>query len=381
MPVMEGETLLDIMQDEYPDLAAIMFTGDRNITIRRNSVLRTHPNLLTILTKQNDFEELGNVVEYEFGSADSVDEAMGAKRYVERILMDGLEIGRESAIDLRTSSLSGLRIQTGNDPQEDIILSIDLTHQKDGFVIVEDLAAEPFDPVFIAEYSPAADHDEEREWFNGGIVIGNDMGKLQARIVPGDDEPVDFEAMIAIDYRKGKLIIRNRGVIMPFQVHSIARSAGRTLADDKFESEMPIWEMAMAADPQQTRSARELLEQALAQQKEALARARLAGDQAEIKIYTENIAHLERNIRDLKASAGEPAMSAPGGIDLDPALLDLQIKYDDNGTLLPMSEQPIMNMKIEGFIPVIIHITPLHQLPHVFGRQTGETHPFSRSKV
>ncbi len=58
---------------------------------------------------------------------------------------------------------------------------------------------------------------------------------------------------------------------------------------------------------------------------------------------------------------------APGGIDLNPALLDLQIKRDGNGVPLPLPQQPLEHMSIEGFIPVIINITPVTDLPMLLG--------------
>ena len=48
-----------------------------------------------------------------------------------------------------------------------------------------------------------------------------------------------------------------------------------------------------------------------------------------------------------------------GGIDLDAGLLDLQIKRDGTGIPLPIQQQPIENMNIGGFTPLIIKITPL----------------------
>lgn len=57
----------------------------------------------------------------------------------------------------------------------------------------------------------------------------------------------------------------------------------------------------------------------------------------------------------------------PGGIDLNPALLDLQIKRDGNGVPLPLPQQPIENMRIEGFIPIIINVTPVTNLPMLLG--------------
>jgi phosphoglucomutase len=62
-----------------------------------------------------------------------------------------------------------------------------------------------------------------------------------------------------------------------------------------------------------------------------------------------------------------------GGIDLNPALLDIQIKRDGNGVPLPLPQQPIQNMHIHGFMPVIINITPLSNMPLLLGMaNTGD---------
>ncbi len=56
-----------------------------------------------------------------------------------------------------------------------------------------------------------------------------------------------------------------------------------------------------------------------------------------------------------------------GGIDFNPALLDMQIKRDGNGVPLPLPQQPIQNMHINGFLPIIINITPVTNLPLLLG--------------
>jgi len=61
------------------------------------------------------------------------------------------------------------------------------------------------------------------------------------------------------------------------------------------------------------------------------------------------------------------ATQAPGGIDLNSAFLNLQIKRDGNGVPLPLPQQPIGNMNIEGFAPVIINITPMPNMPLILG--------------
>ena len=60
--------------------------------------------------------------------------------------------------------------------------------------------------------------------------------------------------------------------------------------------------------------------------------------------------------------ASDNAMQAKrgeyGGINLNPALLDLQIKRDGNGVPLPVNQQQLQNIHIEGFMPIIILLEP-----------------------
>ena len=66
-----------------------------------------------------------------------------------------------------------------------------------------------------------------------------------------------------------------------------------------------------------------------------------------------------------------------GGINLNPTLLNLQIKRDGKGIPLPTYQQPIGNMKIEGLLPVIINITPIANLPLLLGFDTKSSHELS----
>ncbi len=61
-----------------------------------------------------------------------------------------------------------------------------------------------------------------------------------------------------------------------------------------------------------------------------------------------------------------PGTFTKGGIDLNPELLDLQIKRDGKGVPLPLLQQPIQDMKIEGFLPIIINVAPVN-LPLLLG--------------
>lgn len=56
-----------------------------------------------------------------------------------------------------------------------------------------------------------------------------------------------------------------------------------------------------------------------------------------------------------------------GGIDLNLEGMDLQIKRDASGVPLPIEQQPLMDMQIDGFLPVIINITPVSNVPLMLG--------------
>ncbi len=70
---------------------------------------------------------------------------------------------------------------------------------------------------------------------------------------------------------------------------------------------------------------------------------------------------VENNFVDLAA------MTDVGGIDLNPELLNMDIEYDEAGVPLPAVQQPVINMDIEGFTPVIINVTPIPSLPLMLG--------------
>ncbi|MBZ0165828.1 MAG: UTP--glucose-1-phosphate uridylyltransferase [Candidatus Omnitrophica bacterium] len=57
-----------------------------------------------------------------------------------------------------------------------------------------------------------------------------------------------------------------------------------------------------------------------------------------------------------------------GGIDSNPDLVELQIMRDGNGVALPLPMQPVDTLRnIDGFIPVIIQMTPITNLPLILG--------------
>ncbi|MBN1869009.1 MAG: glycogen/starch synthase [Candidatus Omnitrophica bacterium] len=87
-------------------------------------------------------------------------------------------------------------------------------------------------------------------------------------------------------------------------------------------------------------------------------------------LFTEFIENIVKALTEKKNHANASAMiSSPvGGIDLNSTLLDLQIKRDDNGIPLPLPQQPIEQMHIDGFLPVIINVTPFENMSFLLGK-------------
>ena len=77
--------------------------------------------------------------------------------------------------------------------------------------------------------------------------------------------------------------------------------------------------------------------------------------------------YLELRETDFSAGA-EKSSEEFGGIDLNPELFELQIKRDDKGVPLPIPLQPIYQMHIEGFLPVIINVAPVKNMSVLLGK-------------
>lgn len=68
----------------------------------------------------------------------------------------------------------------------------------------------------------------------------------------------------------------------------------------------------------------------------------------------------------------------PGGIDFDPTNMNLQIKRDGKGVPLPLPQQNIEQINIEGLFPVIINIQPINpQTLPIFLGKSSESKPDS----
>jgi len=62
--------------------------------------------------------------------------------------------------------------------------------------------------------------------------------------------------------------------------------------------------------------------------------------------------------KEISESLQDVQFSDVGGIDLNPENFDLLIKRDGHGIALPLTHQSLKNVNIEGFIPIIINISP-----------------------
>jgi hypothetical protein len=76
---------------------------------------------------------------------------------------------------------------------------------------------------------------------------------------------------------------------------------------------------------------------------------------------------LHQFFRDLIEDSGDNAnLNDVGGIDFNPATMNLQIKRDGRGVPLPFENQPAAIMQIDGLIPVIINVVPAN-MPMLLG--------------
>lgn len=64
-----------------------------------------------------------------------------------------------------------------------------------------------------------------------------------------------------------------------------------------------------------------------------------------------------------------------GGINLAPDMMDMQIKRDGKGIALPLIQQPIGNLNIQGLMPVDINIQLVPNLPLLLGMEDSGKEP------
>jgi hypothetical protein len=79
-----------------------------------------------------------------------------------------------------------------------------------------------------------------------------------------------------------------------------------------------------------------------------------------------------------QVQAGANVAASPvGGIDFDPSLLNLQIKRNGKGVPLPLPQQNLENINIDGLYPVIINMQPatIQNFPFLLSKVSTEKEP------
>ncbi len=95
-------------------------------------------------------------------------------------------------------------------------------------------------------------------------------------------------------------------------------------------------------------------------------------EQAQLIVIKSKIDERLKALGAQREAAGPTA--TPGGIDFDPANMNLQIKRDGKGVPLPLPQQNLDQINIEGLFPVIINIVPVNAqtLPIFLGQAPKE---------
>ena len=64
-----------------------------------------------------------------------------------------------------------------------------------------------------------------------------------------------------------------------------------------------------------------------------------------------------------------------GGIDMDPTMINLEIKRNGKGIPMPVPVFPAGNIRIDGLLPVIINIQPVSNLQLLLGMASDSQSP------
>jgi fructose 1,6-bisphosphatase len=141
-----------------------------------------------------------------------------------------------------------------------------------------------------------------------------------------------------------------------------ARALGVTYGTDEYTQAQELWNTTVF---EPWRAAYETVSIAVSRLSDYLSphEGYLRGDQAMSSLDDD----FERANDIIKNVDSAQAATPYGGIDLNPEFLKLQIKRDGRGIPLPMNLQSIETIKIDGFVPLIINITPINNVPMLLG--------------
>lgn len=110
---------------------------------------------------------------------------------------------------------------------------------------------------------------------------------------------------------------------------------------------------------------------------EGLPEVYLSKDQAEKLTREAAVAEQGETVSPAAGEARRNGEEAVGGIDLNPVQMDFQIRRDGEGVPLALPQQPLENINIDGFLPVIINISPATNLPLLLGIAEPQGAPYA----
>jgi len=87
------------------------------------------------------------------------------------------------------------------------------------------------------------------------------------------------------------------------------------------------------------------------------------GEKSTGKVLETNLTQNHPQGKLLTFERRSPAMITPGGIDMNAAHLNLQIRRDGRGVPLPVGQQDIENINIDSLVPIILDIKPALATP------------------
>jgi len=94
----------------------------------------------------------------------------------------------------------------------------------------------------------------------------------------------------------------------------------------------------------------------------------------------ENEIYVDRFEASSPLSARKESSTAPGGIDLNPNNLNLNVQGDE--IKVDFSNPQILNnISVDGFIPVIINVAPITSIPILLGESEEQSNDFSLSQL
>lgn len=96
-----------------------------------------------------------------------------------------------------------------------------------------------------------------------------------------------------------------------------------------------------------------------------------------VNLDFDNLQRFQRG--DIGDRIGFSNQQNPGGIDLNPNLLELRIEGDGLNFNLPVNSMNLDQIQIDGLLPVIINIAPITNLPLILGTVEIEMEPLAFS--